>query len=176
MSTETDLVLVTGGSGFIGSWVVCSALQQGLRVRTTVRKNTPSKTAHLTRLPGASERLEIVELDLVKSPHDAFERAVSGCTLVAHTASPFFVSHITNEQEQLIKPAVQGTLSVLKAVDSPAGKTVRKVVVTSSVAAIGAGYGPEKVHVGEQDWSNTEKCDPYSRSKTLAERAAWEFY
>ena len=149
-----------------------------MRVRATVRRDTPEKTKHLRRLPHAAERLEIVELDLVKSSAADFERAVSGCTLVAHTASPFIVSGVS--EQDLIKPAVEGTLSVLRAVATPAGANVRKVVVTSSVASVSAGYSPaeEDAHgpFSEKDWSKVETAQPYPKSKTLAERAAWEFW
>jgi len=147
-------------------------------VRATVRQDTPQKTAHLRRLPHAAERLEIVELDLLQSSPADFERAVLGCTLVAHTASPVSLARVP--EEQLVKPAVEGTLAVLRAVASAAGANVRSVVVTASVASVVSGYSPEEEDqhgpFSEKDWSKVESSHGYAKSKTLAERAAWDFW
>ena len=160
-------------------WVVYSALTRGLRVRATVRKTTESKIKHLKSLPGAATLLEFVELDLVASPQDAFDRAVAGCTLVAHTASPVHANPPKDEYKEFIKPAVEGTLKVLRAVTN-AGASVRSVVITSSVVAMGSGYTPDEEDAhgpfSEKDWSIVDKSSAYAKSKTLAERAAWEYW
>jgi dihydroflavonol-4-reductase len=165
---------VSGGSGFIGTWVVYEALKTGAKVKTSVRDVTNvKKTAHLTSLPGAKERLELVKLDLEKSTEEEFLAAVQGCTHVLHTASPFYLNAKT--EEELIGPAVKGTMGVLRA----AAKTpsVKSVVVTSSVASISGAAGLPDDHVySDKDWNDPAIAGAYSKSKTLAEKAAWEFW
>ena len=125
---------------------------------------------YLRDLAGASERLELIALDLEKSSQEEFDKAVEGCTLVAHTASPFPAIEPKHEDE-LIKPAVNGTLSVLRA--AAKASTVKKVVVTSSVAAVGESGDKTR---GEKDWTDlTKPTGAYVKSKTLAEKAAWDF-
>jgi nucleoside-diphosphate-sugar epimerase len=175
---STDHLLITGGTGFIASHLVKQALQRNIKTRTTVRKNTPEKTKHLRELPNADKLLEIVELDLVESPPSVFESMMAGITHVAHTASPFPLEHVEDEMI-LIKPAVEGTLSVLRAITSPNGSNVKRVVITSSCAAVSGGFNPLEIKsrtFGEKDWSIVDKCSAYTKSKTLAERAAWDFY
>lgn len=167
-----ELVLVTGGTGFIGVHCIVRLLAEGTRVRATVR--TPQRADDLralVRLGGADPAgLEIATADLL---HDAgWGAAVRGATHVLHVASPF-PARQPKDEDELIAPAVEGTLRVLRAARD-AG--VRRVVPTSSFAAIG--YGP---HPGrrftEADWTDpaSPSITPYVRSKTLAERAAWDF-
>jgi dihydroflavonol-4-reductase len=164
-------VLVTGAGGFIASHIVSNVLAAGYRVRGTVRD--PSRTAkhqHLTRLPGASERLELVAADLL-SP-DSFDVPVSGCEIVLHTASPYRLD-VEDPQRDLVDPAVNGTLSLLRTC-ARAGM-VRRVVLTSSVAAI---TDRADGHLNtEADWNTHSSLtrNPYYFSKTLAEQAAWSF-
>lgn len=166
-----ELVLVTGASGYIASWVVAYALQAGARVRGTVRDpSNASKTSHLTSLPFAAERLELVQLDMVNNTPEQLASVVLGCTLVAHTASPF-PSSAPKHEDDLIKPAVLGTTSVLQACVGSA--TIRKVIVTSSVAAT---TPKSEGKFGEADWTDVNNTSAYSKSKTLAERAAWALY
>lgn len=175
MTTKDDatLVLVTGASGFIAGHVVREFLEQGYRVRGTVRSlANPKKVAHLRALGDLHQgRLELVEADLERDA--GWKEAVAGCTFVEHVASPFPATTPDNEDE-IVRPAVEGTLRVLRAA-AEAG-TVRRVVLTSSVAAVAFGHGPRPGHVfTENDWSVAENCEAYPKSKTLAERAAWDF-
>jgi dihydroflavonol-4-reductase len=164
-------VLVTGASGFIASHIISQLLAAGYRVRGTVRD--PARTAkhsHLMALPGAVERLDLVPADLLDP--DAFDEAVVGCDYVLHTASPFQLD-VGDPQRDLVEPAVNGTLSVLRACQE-AG-SARRVVLTSSVAAI-TDRADGHVYT-EADWNTSSSLtrNPYYFSKTLAEQAAWGF-
>lgn len=165
-------VLVTGASGFIAGHIVGLLLERGHSVRGTVRslKKEP-ELAHLRNLVGAAERLEFVAADLLAQ--GAFDAAVLGCDAVLHTASPY-VLDAKDPQKDLVEPAVNGTHNVLTAcLKSP---SVKRVIVTSSMAAITD--EPEGDHVlTEADWNTSSSLErnPYYYSKTLAERAAWEF-
>jgi nucleoside-diphosphate-sugar epimerase len=150
------------------------ALDAGYRVRGTVRDpKNEKKTQYLRTLPGAAERLELVALDLEKSDQSVFDKAAEGCTLIAHTASPL-PAHSPKDENELIKPAVQGTLAVLKA--ALKSSTVKKVVVTSSVAAVGPSEEDPNEVRGEKCWTDLKTASAYPKSKTLAEKAAWDFY
>lgn len=125
-------VLVTGASGFIASHIVKQLLASGYRVRGTVRD--PAKAAaegHLTGLPGAVERLELVQADLL-APH-AFDEPADGCEYVIHTASPYVID-VDDPQRDLVDPAVKGTTSILESCLGAGG--IQRVVLTSSMAAI----------------------------------------
>jgi len=169
-------VLVTGGAGFLGSHVVKAFLERGYLVRATVRD--PSKSSHLTQLPGAAQRLELVKADLLEEGW--FDGAVADCVGVIHTASPFFFTGVTDPDKQLLQPALQGTLNVLESVKKT-GKDVKRVVLTSSMAAVAYNFGalPDSHSYTEEDWSNEpllrEKQVWYPLSKTIAEKAAWKF-
>lgn len=164
-------VVVTGASGFIAAHVVRDLLARGYTVRGTVRSlASADRVAHLRRLPGADARLELVEADLL-SPA-TLEAAVSGAEHVLHTASPY-VLDAADPQRDLVDPAVLGTTSVLEACR---GAGVRRVVLTSSMAAITD--EPDESHVlTEADWNTRSSLDrnPYYYSKVMAERAAWRF-
>jgi dihydroflavonol-4-reductase len=168
----TSPVCVTGASGFIASRLVLELLERGYRVRGTVRSVKKDKElAHLRGLPGAAERLELVEADLLTP--GAYDAAVAGCEYVMHTASPY-VLDVKDAQKDLVDPAVQGTRNVLSAAQK-AG-TVKRVVLTSSMAAITD--EPESDHVlTEKDWNDKSTLDrnPYYLSKTLAEKEGWRF-
>ena len=170
-SSNKPLVLVTGASGYIASHCVKEMLENGYRVRGTVRSlGDKRKVAHLQAMTdGAS--LELVEADLTRE--EGWADAVEGCEYVLHVASPFPAT-VPEDENELIGPAVEGTRRVLAA--AAATGTVRRVVLTSSVAAIAFGHEDDagKVYT-EEDWSDVERCDPYPKSKTLAERAAWDF-
>lgn len=173
-TTNKARVLVTGASGYIAGHCVAELLEHGYRIRGTVRSlDDPRKTAHLKRLgreAGAS--LELVEADLTSD--DGWSAAVDGCEYVLHVASPF-PSTVPDDESELVGPAVDGTRRVLEACADAGGK-VRRVVLTSSVAAIAFGHGDTGSKVfDESDWSNLERCEPYQKSKTLAERWAWDF-
>lgn len=166
-------VCVTGASGFIASWLVKLLLERGYTVRGTVRN--PEKSKHLLKLSGASERLKLVEADLLKP--GAFDSAVQGCVGVFHTASPFFNKNVTDPDAQLIDPAVKGTLNVL---ESCIKAKIPRVVVTSSVAAVAYTPKREKASVVDESFfSDPDVCRKEQRwyvlSKTLAELEAWDY-
>src|ERR1017187_2690450 len=167
-------VLVSGGSGFIGSYCILQLLQAGHQVRTTVRRM--SRKSHVLALlkQGGVEprdRLTFCEADLEKDV--GWPNAVAGCEYVLHVASPF-PAEVPKDENELIVPAREGALRVLRA-SRAAG--VKRVVLTSSFAAIGYGQKPQKTAFNEANWTdpNGEGVTPYVKSKTLAERAAWDF-
>jgi len=172
MPTRTP-VLVTGASGFIAIHCIIQLLEQGYHVRGTLRSmNRESELrSTLAKFVQADERLAFVQADLLKD--DGWKEAVSGCDYVLHVASPF-PFETPKDENDLIRPAKEGTLRVLRAA---AEKGVKRVVLTSSIAAISAGHPREKTHFNETDWSLSDSptIGPYPKSKTLAERAAWEF-
>jgi nucleoside-diphosphate-sugar epimerase len=168
-ANKDTLVLVTGASGFVAGHCIKALLEDGYKVRGTVRSlSNRAKVEHLsTMAPG----VELVEADLTSD--DGWDSAVAGATYVLHVASPFPAIEPDHEDE-LIRPAVDGTLRVLKAAAN-AG-TVKRVVLTSSVAAVAYGHGDTGGRVmTEEDWSVVDNCAAYQKSKTLAERAAWDF-
>lgn len=171
MTTQT--VLVTGGSGFVGSHVILQLLAQGHRVRTTVRSlsREAQVRATLEKAGADTTNLSFAAADLEKD--EGWAEAVAGCDYVQHVASPFPQSQPQDEQE-LIRPAREGTLRVLRAARD-AG--VKRVVVTSSFAAIGYGHGQRTADYTEADWTDVDgpAVQPYMKSKMLAERAAWDF-
>ena len=171
MATNGSRVLVTGASGYIATHVVRMLQEQGYRVRATVRslKNEKKVKPLYDLCPNAKYPLELVEADLLNE--ESWVAAVAGCDYVQHLASPFPASNPANEDE-IIKPAVDGTLSVLKA----CGEGVKRVVLTSSVAAINAGFlgGPRPWT--EADWTDLKDTpSTYIKSKTMAEKAAWDY-
>lgn len=167
------LVLVTGATGYIAGHCIRELLEHGYRVRGTVRSLAdPRKTEHLRRMATALDgSLDLVEADLTSDR--GWREAVAGCTYVQHVASPF-PAEVPKDEMELIRPAVDGALRVLKACAESG--TVKRVVMTSSVAAVAFGHsdGQESVRT-EADWSVADNCDAYPKSKTLAERAAWDF-
>ena len=166
-------VLVTGGSGFVGSHVILQLLAAGHLVRTTVRslRREAEVRAMLERAGADTYRLGFAAADLESDK--GWAEAAADCDYVQHVASPFPISQPKDEQE-LIRPAVHGTLRVMRAARD-AG--VKRVVLTSSFAAIGYGHGERAAAFTEADWTdvNGPAIQPYMKSKTLAERAAWNF-
>jgi nucleoside-diphosphate-sugar epimerase len=169
-----ELVLVTGGSGFIGAHCILQLLNAGHRVRTTVRSLKREADVRAMLKAGGTEpgdRLSFIAADL---QNDAgWSAAVSGCDFVLHVASPFPPS-VPKHEDELIVPAREGALRVLRA-GRDAG--VKRIVLTSSFVAIGYGQEPQKTSFNETNWTdpNGEGVLPYFKSKTLAERAAWDF-
>jgi len=171
--TPNKPVLVTGASGFIAIHCIIQLLEQGYHVRGTLRSMNREGELHktLARFVQAYDRLTLVKADLLEDT--GWAEAVRGCDFVLHVASPFPLETPKDEND-LIRPAREGTLRVLRAA---AENGVKRVVLTSSNAAISAGHPASKTHFDESDWSlpDSPTIDPYSKSKTLAERAAWEF-
>jgi nucleoside-diphosphate-sugar epimerase len=169
-----ELVLVTGGSGFIGAHCILQLLQAGYQVRTTVRSLAREADVRAMLRTGgvdAGDRLSFVAADLTTDA--GWPEAVAGCAYVLHVASPFPQS-LPKHEDDLIVPAREGALRVLRAARD-AG--VKRVVLTSSFAAIGYGQKPQNAPFTEDNWTDPNGPDvrPYTKSKTLAERAAWDF-
>ncbi len=166
-------VLVTGGSGFIGSHIILHLLAAGHAVRTTVRdlRREPEVRAALKQ-GGAepSERLKFFAADLMKD--EGWKQAVTGCEYVLHVASPF-PPKVPKHEDELILPAREGALRVLRAARD-AG--VKRAVQTSSFAAVGYGLAPQEAPYDETNWTDQTSAGltAYVKSKTLAERAAWD--
>ena len=161
-------VLVTGGSGFIGSHALLQLLAAGHDVRATLRHL--QREAGL-RANGADDaRLRICAADLTQ--HAGWTDAVAGCDFVLHIASPF-PAGIPKHEDELIVPARDGALRVLRAARDAGA---RRVVLTSSFAAIGYGHPQQQAAFDETTWTHLDgSIAAYTRSKTLAERAAWDF-
>ncbi|CAL9756596.1 unnamed protein product [Musa acuminata subsp. burmannicoides] len=172
----SSVVCVTGGSGFIGSWLVRLLLDRGYAVHATVMHlGDEAETAHLRALEGAAERLQLFEIDLLDPA--SLLAAIRGSAGVFHLASPCTVNRVHDPQTELLDPAVKGTLNVLRAAKESG---VGRVVVTSSISAIFPSPGwPADVVKDESCWTDLEYCRQnelwYPASKTLAEKAAWEF-
>jgi dihydroflavonol-4-reductase len=169
---RSETVLVTGGSGFLGGWCLVELLRQGYDVRTSVRDlaREPEVRAKVDAVVPAGDRLSVHAADL--RDDDGWAQAVAGCDYVLHVASPF-PSTQPKDPDELIVPAREGTLRVLRAA-LDAG--VERVVLTSSVAAVRGGVNQSEVPLTEADWTDGDDpaMTPYTRSKTLAERAAWD--
>ena len=171
-------ILVTGGSGFIAAHTILQLLEAGHEVRATVRnlKREPEVRAMLKQGGldvnlADSSKLTFAVADL--SSDAGWPEAAAGCEYVHHIASPF-PSTVPADENELIRPAREGAVRVLRA-SRDAG--VKRVVLTSSFAAIGYGHTEADATYTEEDWSdpNGPGIQPYPKSKTLAERAAWEF-
>ncbi|GJM85365.1 hypothetical protein PR202_ga01810 [Eleusine coracana subsp. coracana] len=166
-------VCVTGGGGFIASWLVKLLLSRGYAVHATLRDPSDPKNAHLTRLDKAPENLHLFKADVLD--YDTLTPAVQGCEGVFHLATP----HILNVtmQSTVLDPAVKGTLNILKV--SSAAK-VQKLVVMSSVAAVDFNPNwPQDKIKDESCWSDKEFCkengDWYSVAKITAEQIALDY-
>jgi dihydroflavonol-4-reductase len=174
MENSQDTVLVTGGTGFVGGWCVAELLSRGYSVRTTVRN--PSREADVraaVEAAGAQAdgRLSVVAADL--SSDAGWPEAVAGCRHVLHVASPFPPAQ-PKDPDELIVPARDGALRVLRAAFD-AG--VERVVMTSSIAAAHPdGPTSEEAPSDESAWTDGDDASltPYTRSKAIAEKAAWE--
>jgi dihydroflavonol-4-reductase len=165
-------VLVSGGSGFLGGWCIAELLQRGYQVRTTVRdlaREAEVRVAIGTEA-AADGDLSFFAADLTAD--DGWAEAVAGCDYVLHVASPFPPAQ-PQDPDELIVPAREGTLRVLRAALAAGAE---RIVVTSSVAAVRGGAVDASAPLDEGDWTDPDApgLSPYVRSKTIAERAAWD--
>ncbi|CAN6556392.1 unnamed protein product [Malus baccata var. baccata] len=159
MSKQGEVVCVTGGSGCIGSWLLRLLLHRDYTVHATVKDLGEGETKHLEALvEGAESRLRLFQIDLLD--YNSILAAVSGCSGVFHLASPCIVDQVHDPEKELLDPAIKGTLNVLNAAKHA---RVSRVVLTSSISAI----TPSPSWPSDKFW--------YPLSKTLAEKAAWEF-
>lgn len=170
-----SLVVVTGGSGFIASHIIVQLLQAGYAVRTTVRnvqKKRPliEQMMHQAGVTDLSD-LSLVAADLTNPDH--WDDAINGADYVIHPASPTPTLNFKDERE-MIEPAINGVLYVLRAA---AKHHVKRVVLTSAYGAIFAGHRDQTTPFTEKDWSDLTQpgVHPYQKSKTMSERAAWDF-
>jgi nucleoside-diphosphate-sugar epimerase len=171
---SNDLVLVTGGTGFVGAHCIDQLLRAGYHVRTTVRDLKRAADVRAMLKIAESPRPEALSFAAADLTADAgWKEAVEGCRYVLHVASPL-PSTAPKDEDEVIVPAREGTLRVLCAARD-AG--VERVVVTSSFAAIGYGHPQRSEPFTEKDWTDPSKSDmtAYVKSKAIAERAAWDF-
>ena len=165
-------VLVTGVSGYIGQHCATELLKNGYSVRGSVRSlsKTNEVTNGIKKVIDPKGNLEFCELNLMKD--EGWEKAMEGCDYVLHVASPF-VSREPKDENELIKPAVDGTQRALKAAKR-AG--IKRVVLTSSMVAM-LGNANGSIDLNQDSWTNVnaKHATAYLKSKTLAEKSAWEF-
>ncbi|KAI3931980.1 hypothetical protein MKW98_012390 [Papaver atlanticum] len=169
-------VCVTGASGYLASWLIKRLLLSGYQVIGTVRDpGNYEKVAHLWRLEGAKENLKLVKADLMRE--NSFDAAISGCEGVFHTASPV-LGPKADPQTEILDPAIQGTLNVLRSCKK--NSSLKRVVLTSSSSTVRVrdDFDP-LIPLDESSWTSEELCRSlqiwYPLSKTLAEKAAWEY-
>lgn len=166
-------VLVTGGSGYIASFCLIELIKRGYEVRTTLRTlEKEPQVRDMLRAGGVDPgtRLTCFAADL---ENDAgWARAIAGCDYVLHVASPTLTT-IPKNDDEMVRPAREGVLRVLK---NARDQGVKRVVLTSAFGAVGYGHAPRNTPFTEDDWTNLDGgIAPYQKSKTLAERAAWDF-
>ncbi|XP_051130799.1 tetraketide alpha-pyrone reductase 1 [Andrographis paniculata] len=170
-------VCVTGAAGFLASWLVKRLLLCGYHVIGTVRDpGDERKVGHLWRLEGARERLQLMRADLMKE--GSFDAAIMGCQGVFHTASPVLGHPNCDPRAEILQPAIDGTLNVLRSCKK--NPSLRRVVFTSSSSTVRVRHDlASNAELDESSWSSEELCETlkiwYVLSKTLAEKAAWEF-
>lgn len=167
-------VLVTGGSGFVALHCILQLLQQGYKVRATLRSmRKKDEVMDALREGGVDsfDNLEFIETDLTKDKN--WDNAAKDCEYVLHIASPIHLKAPKTEDE-MVRPAVDGTIRVLKAARN-AG--VKRVVMTSNFGAVGYSHKDMTKIITEESWTNPNEkgLSAYNKSKTLAEKAAWEF-
>lgn len=177
MIDRSKPILVTGANGYVASWLVKRLLDEGLTVHAAVRNpDNEAKVGHLKEVAEKSKgELVFFKADLLQE--GAYKEAMEGCELVYHTASPF-ITDVKDPQKELIEPAEQGTAKLLNTAKEVSG--VKRIVVTSSCAAIYTDaidtVNAPNGEITEEVWNSTSslKYQPYSYSKTLAEKKAWE--
>jgi dihydroflavonol-4-reductase len=170
-------VMVTGATGYVAGWLVKTLLENGIVVHAAVRDpENKDKISHLKKLSEETNtEIKFFKADLLKP--GSYDQSMVGCELVYHTASPF-INSVKNPQKELIEPALEGTRNVLESVNKT--DSVKRVVLTSSVAAIMGDTKdlltmPGKI-ANEENWNTSSNINnqPYSFSKTLAEKEAWK--
>lgn len=173
-SNHLKTVLVTGGSGFVGIHCILQLLEQGYIVKTTLRSiNRQDEVINMLKVGGITsfENLSFIETNLSKD--DNWDEAAKGCDYILHVATPISLA-VPKDENEVILPAVEGTIRVLTAAKK-AG--VKRVVLTSSFAAVGYSHNDPTTLITEECWTDpTDKTlSAYLKSKTLAEKAAWDF-
>ncbi|ABN65934.1 cinnamoyl-Coa reductase [Scheffersomyces stipitis CBS 6054] len=172
----SDVYLVTGGSGYLAGFVLLNLLEQGAKIKTTLlfpeeeaqlRESLYSSSDNLTK-EIVDANLKVYQADVTSDDH--WTEIFQDVNYVLHLASPFPLVP-PKDPNDLIIPAREGTLRIIRFASKT--NTVKHMVATSSFVAIG--FGHEKPVFTEEDWTDTEKVDAYPLSKTLAERAAWEY-
>ena len=170
MNKEKETVLITGISGWIAQYCAIELIKAGYHVRGSLRSMDRQQEVidALSKEVDPTKALEFCKLDLLKD--DGWDEAMAGCTYAMHIASPFYIKEPKDESE-LIKPAKEGTLRAMNAAKKA---KLKRIVVTSSVVAMSAHL---KEGVATPDtWTDiNQQVNTYQRSKTIAEKAAWEF-
>ena len=166
-----EKVLVTGATGYIALHCIKQLLDKGYAVNGSIR--SPERKNEvidaLQKCNTSTENLNLFNFDLTSD--EGWDEGMQGCDYLLHIASPLALQNY--EEDYFVKPAVEGAM---RALNFAKKHNVKKVVLTSSVAAIFE-TGTEKVFYDENDWSdpNSSKISNYAKSKTLAEKAAWDF-
>ncbi|XP_071950060.1 uncharacterized protein [Antedon mediterranea] len=169
---EITKVLVTGATGFIAGHVIKHLLQNGQCVRATTRSNNESKERELREKLGIdpdSKTFELVEADVLVA--DSWEAVIDGCSHVIQLASPTNGFWNEEDEQELSDQAIRGTINILTACSKVL--SVKRVIFTSSVLAV-SNFRKTTPHT-EKDWADVDESTAYSKSKTLAEQAAWQF-
>lgn len=166
--------MVTGGSGFVALHCIQQLLNQGYKVRTSVRSLKKTESIYEALKNGGIQdfnRLEFIEADLMQDKN--WDKAVEACDYILHVASPITLQ-IPKDENEMIQPAVEGTLRILKAARD-AG--VKRVVMTSNFGAVGYSHRDFDRPITEESWTdpNEKGLSAYNKSKVLAEKAAWHF-
>lgn len=168
-----EKVLVTGSTGFIGLHCIHQLIEKGYSVNGTLRSKSREEEVRssLKKANLSDANLSLYECDLMSD--DGWEKAIDGCDYVLHIASPF-INGLPDHEDDLIKPALTGTQRILKL--SAKNPQIKKIIITSSFAAVGDTFNGQTVF-NESDWSdpNNNKISAYNKSKTLAEKSAWDF-
>lgn len=178
MRNNREKILVTGASGYLASWIVDILLREGYQVHGAVRNlNDKNKIQHLLNLQEKfPNNLSLFEGDLLKD--GSYDRAMTECTIVIHAASPYLFEKPKNPEQELFKPAINGTKNILNSVNRT--ESVKRVVLTSSVVSLyndACDINAERNHTVSENDKNSNRdpnLNPYAYSKTLAEQAAWE--
>ncbi len=170
----TEAVLVTGGTGFVGIHCILQLLNKGYKVKTTMRSlNRKNEVIEMLKVGGISsfENLAFIETDLTKDAN--WDNAAKDCDYVLHIATPIFL-RVPRDENEMIIPAVEGTLRVLKAARDAGAK---RVVMTSNFGAVGYSHKDTTKIITEKSWTdpNEKGLSAYNKSKVMAERAAWDF-